>query len=192
MKKEDFYQQFLSATGGNPVAGIEEPDLSADVTSGTWEDLLIKWKVQIQVWLKTNDCSKSSNSTTLPFALFDSYTKAQVVEKQGKDFLLLKIQNPPSYAFLHYSRVWVDGAIPSSAAEIFKKKLALKIAARRVFLTGKAKYQVTYAHSGMSVNKFGACKYNDTMKAFMNRCQARRGLQEHLEDYMTATEVKAE
>ena len=104
MKKEDFYQQFLSATGGNPVAGIEEPDLSADVTSGTWEDLLIKWKVQIQVWLKTNDCSKSSNSTTLPFALFDSYTKAQVVEKQGKDFLLLKIQNPPSYAFLHYSR----------------------------------------------------------------------------------------
>ena len=45
-------------------------------------------------------------------------------------------------SFFLNCRVWVDGAIPSSAAEIFKKKLALKIAARRVFLTGKAKYQV--------------------------------------------------
>ena len=103
MKKEDFYQQFLSATGGKPVAEIKEPDLSADVTSGTWEDLLIKWKVQIQVWLKTKDNSKSSNPT-LPLNLLDSNTKANVVEKQGKDFVLLKIQNPPSYAFLHYSR----------------------------------------------------------------------------------------
>ena len=41
-------------------------------------------------------------------------------------------------------------------------------------LTLEFELQVTYAHSGMSVNKFGACKYNDTMKAFMNRCQVKQ------------------
>ena len=104
MKQEDLYKKFLKASGGKPVPGLEEPDTSESISSGTWEDSLRKWKIQIRIWLKTADDSPSkSPMNTMPLTLADSTTIAEVVQIQ-KDFLLMKVFDPPTFAFLHTSR----------------------------------------------------------------------------------------
>lgn len=111
MKRNNFYQQFkLAVDSGASCEGLEEPDPNADISDGSWEDLLRKWKIQIALWLKQRNSNTKTTtdiggpSSLMPLCLVDSTSVGEIVEKVGDQFLLLKVQEPECYAFVHLSR----------------------------------------------------------------------------------------
>ena len=107
LKSEIFYEEYKNAQLKNPLKErLEEPDPTAEMSDGSWEDLLRKWKLQSIVWVKQTsqqESAASSNDSLLPISLADSSTVAEIVETFSKYFIV-KVVDKEIYAILHRER----------------------------------------------------------------------------------------
>ena len=107
MKSEMFYKEYktLEAKFSNKEL-LEEPNPTTEMSDGSWEDLLRKWKLQTVVWVKQASQLEQTGSTEdsfLPISLADSSTVAEIVEKIGH-FFVVKIVDKNIHALLHKDR----------------------------------------------------------------------------------------
>ena len=107
MKSEKFYKEYktLQAKFSNKEL-LEEPNPTTEMSDGSWEDLLRKWKLQTVVWVKEASQLEQTGSTEdsfLPISLADSSTVAEIVEKIGH-FFVVKIVDKNIHALLHKDR----------------------------------------------------------------------------------------
>ena len=105
-----FYKEYLEANTGNS-SGIEDPNTDTSVSDGVWQDSLIRWKLKVIDWTAQNKnlpkdqkSAKEMEEQLLPLTLNDSTTVGEIVEVLNPSLSILKIQDPPCFAFLHTDR----------------------------------------------------------------------------------------